>query len=352
MALLVLGLSSAFSSELRLTFIIFAVSLPLLSAQDYSRYLGISRYNPAYAIGLDASWLFLSVVGYFVLRHAHLVSLPWLFGSWSAAGAAVGIYTLWNHLGRRDLRQLIRFWFKSERGVGFRFAGQWLLVSSWTYAAIYIFIAIFSVAVIGQFKLAQLAFGPITVLSQGIVTSMVALAARYFQVDVSKALRFVLLAGAATAAVMLSWGALVYFLPVHAMTSALGPTWPAAHRMVPLMGLAFALTTLSGAFAAGLRSIRAAKENLRLSIVMIPVLFGCSVTAGILWGVIAAIAGICVGYGIYSVAAFAMLVHCARRITPAEIAVEDETDTVIPIEADNQNGALPAPVVFETVEPV
>jgi hypothetical protein len=122
--------------------------------------------------------------------------------------------------------------------------------------------------------------------------------------------------------------------------------------MVPLMGLAFALTTLSGAFAAGLRSIRAAKENLRLSIVMIPVLFGCSVTAGILWGVIAAIAGICVGYGIYSVAAFAMLVHCARRITPSEIAVEDETDTVVPIEADNQNGALPAPVVFETVEPV
>ncbi|HEY1443674.1 MAG TPA: hypothetical protein VGF51_02155, partial [Acidimicrobiales bacterium] len=189
MALLVLAISPAFSPELRLTFIIFAVSLPLLSAQDYSRYLGISRYNPAYAISLDASWLFLSVTGYFVLRHAHLVSLPWLFGSWSAAGAAVGVYTLWNHLGRRDLLELIRFWFKSERGVGFRFAGQWLLVSSWTYVAIYIFVAIFSVAVIGQFKLAQVAFGPITVLTQGIVTSMVALAARFFQVDVRKALR-------------------------------------------------------------------------------------------------------------------------------------------------------------------
>ncbi len=350
MALLVLALSADLSPELRLTFVIFAVSLPLLSAQDYARYLGISRYNPAYAIGLDASWLFLSVVGYFVLRHAHLVSLPWLFGAWSAAGAAVGVYTLWNHLGRHDLRQLIRFWFRSERGVGFRFAGQWLLVSSWTYAAIYIFIAIFSVAVIGQFKLAQVAFGPITVLTQGIVTSMVALAARYFQVDVRKALRFVLLAGTATATVMLSWGALVYFIPVDAMTKALGPTWPAAHRMVPLMGLAFALTALSGAFAAGLRSIRAAKENLRLSIVMIPVLFGCSVTAGILWGVIAAIAGMCVGYAIYSAAAYSILVRCAHRITADELAVE-ETDTIVPLEADNQNG-VPAPIVFETVESV
>jgi hypothetical protein len=52
------------------------------------------------------------------------------------------------------------------------------------------------------------------------------------------------------------------------------------------------------------------------------------------------------------VAAFAMLVRCARRITPDDLAVEDEKDTIVPIEADNQNGALPAPIVFETVEPV
>jgi hypothetical protein len=85
---------------------------------------------------------------------------------------------------------------------------------------------------------------------------------------------------------------------------------------------------------------------------MIPVLFGCSVTAGIVWGVIAAIAGICVGYAIYSVAAFALLVRCARRITPDDLGDEDEQDTIVPIEADNQIGGLPAPVVFETVEPV
>jgi hypothetical protein len=76
------------------------------------------------------------------------------------------------------------------------------------------------------------------------------------------------------------------------------------------------------------------------------------VTAGILWGVIAAIGGICVGYAVYSVAAFAVLVRCSHRLTPDELAVEDESDTVVPIEADNQNGPLPAPIVFETVEPV
>lgn len=351
-SLLIFAVSTFFSPTLRLTFVILGLSFPFLAAQDYARYIGISRFNPSYAIWLDGAWMALFFGAYVVLRHQHLITLPWVFGAWSATGAAVGLYALWNHLPVRNYRRLISFWIRSERAVGLRFAGQWLLVSSWAYVAIYIFVLIFSVAVIGQFKLAQVSFGLVTVFSQGIVTGLVAVAARYFQVDVGKALRFVLLGGLATASVMLLWTAAVYFAPVHSMTEALGSAWPAARRMIPLMGLAFALTSLSGAFAAGLRSIRAAKENLRLSIVMIPILFGCSVTAGILWGVLAAIGGICVGYAIYSVAAFAMLLRCSRRLTPDELTVEDHAGTIVPIEADNQNGALPTPIVFETVEPV
>jgi O-antigen/teichoic acid export membrane protein len=297
-------------------------------------------------------WLVLFLVVYVILRHEGHVSLPWVFGAWSATGAAVGLFAVANHLTLRHWRTLLSFWFHSERSVGFRFAGQWLLVSSWAYIAIYLFVLIFSVAVIGQFKLAQVAFGPITVMSQGIVTGLVAVAARYFRADVRKALRFVLLGGMATAAVMLIWAVVVYVAPVHAMTKALGPAWPAARSLVPLMGLAFALASMSGAIAAGLRSIRAAKENLYLAIVMVPVLAAASLIGGIVWGVQAAIGGICVGYGINAIAGWWLLVRCAHRITPGSLAKDDETDTVIPIEADNQTGVLPSSVVFETAEPV
>ena len=33
------------------------VSFPLMACQDYARYIGISRYDPAYAIRLDVAWL-------------------------------------------------------------------------------------------------------------------------------------------------------------------------------------------------------------------------------------------------------------------------------------------------------
>jgi hypothetical protein len=352
-SILILAISMAFTGELRLTFVILGLSFTLLAAQDFARYLGISRFNPSYAVWLDMAWLVLFLVVYVFLRHQGHVSLSWVFGAWSASGAAVGLYAVANHLMGHNWRKQITFWFRSERSVGFRFAGQWLLVSSWAYVAIYLFVLIFSVAVIGQFKLAQVAFGPITVMSQGIVTGLVAVAARYFRVDVHKALRFVLLGGMATAAVMLIWTVAIYFAPVHAMTKALGTAWPAARRMVPLMGLAFALAAVSGAIAAGLRSIRAAKENLYLAVVMVPILAASSLIGGILWGVQAAIGGICVGYGINTIAGWWLLVRCAHRVTPGSLGPQnDETDTVIPVEADNQTGVLPAAVVFETAEPV
>jgi hypothetical protein len=133
--------------------------------------------------------------------------------------------------------------------------------------------------------------------------------------------------------------------------------------MVPLMGLAFALASVSGAIAAGLRSIRAAKENLYLAVVMVPILAASSLVGGIVWGVEAAIGGICVGYGINTIAGWVILVRCARRITPGSLAERDgsgggdgdggaDAETIVPIEADNQTGVLPSAVVFETAEPV
>lgn len=326
-SLLMLAISTAFTSELRTTFVIFALSFPLMACQDYARYIGISRYNPKYAVWLDLAWLFLFIAAYVGLRHSGHVSMPWIFGAWSVTGAAVGVYTLWNHLSLRHPVQMVRFWFRSEKSVGLRFAGQWLLVSSWTYVAIYLFTLIFSLAVIGQFKLAQLAFGPMTVLTTGVATAMVALAARYFQIDVRRALRFVLLGIIGSSAITVVWTILVYVVPVHTFTKTLGPTWPIARTLVPLMGLAVVISSASSVVVAGLRSLRAAKENLRLAIAMVPILFSFTMVSGVLWGVKGAIVGICVGYGIYAVVGWLLLTRLSHRLD-VDRRVSSEDDVV------------------------
>ena len=323
-SLLILAISTAFTSDLRTTFIIFALSFPLMACQDYARYIGISRYNPKYAVWLDLALLFLFIAAYVGLRHTGHVSMPWIFAAWSVTGAAVGLYTMWNHLSLRHPVEMVKFWFRSEHSVGLRFAGQWVLVSSWTYVAIYLFTLIFSLAVIGQFKLAQLAFGPMTVLTQGVATAMVALAARYFQIDVRRALRFVLLGIIGASAITVVWTVLVYIVPVHTFTKTLGPTWPVARTLVPLMGLAVVISSASSVVVAGLRSLRAAKENLRLAIGMVPILFSFTMVSGVLWGVKGAIVGICVGYGIYAVVGWLLLHRISYRLEREKRAASEE----------------------------
>ncbi len=314
--------SLAMSPEFRLMFVIFAVSFPLMACQDFARYIGISRYNPLYAVWLDTAWLMSFVVAYVVLRHAGLLSLPWLFGAWTATGAAVGLFALWNHLSLRRPRAQLAFWYESERAVGFRFAGQTLLVTSWTYLVVYLMVLLFSVAVIGQFKLAQLAFGPVAVMGTGILTAMIALAAKAFHADKRKAMRFVLLGGLVTAAITLLWLVVIYAVPVATMSKLLGPTWPQARRLVPLVGLSFALSYLPGAAASGLRSIRAARENLRLALYMVPVLLFSCMTGAVIWGVQGAAGGLCAGFVVYAIVGWIMLVRAVRRFEPDAPTIE------------------------------
>ena len=148
--------------------------------------------------------------------------MPWLFGAWSGAGALVGLWTLRAHLAADGRRRLLRFWDESERSVGLRFAGQFMLVTSWTYLISYLLLFVLSLSAIGEFKLSQLALGPITVLLAGVQSALIALAARRFQVDTHKALRFLALGGAGAFALTIAWTAVVYGAPVHAMTTVFG----------------------------------------------------------------------------------------------------------------------------------
>jgi hypothetical protein len=310
-----LAVSGLLSSAFTLPMIVFAVAFPLMALQDFSRFIGISRHDPAYSIRLDVAWLLLFLLAYVVLRSMGLTSLPWLFGAWSGAGALVGVTTLRAHLARRG-RELLGFWVRSERAVGVRFAGQFMLVTSWSYFVIYLLILVIPISALGHFKLAQLSLGPISVMGAGVQSALIALASKRFPADKHQATRFLLLAGTATALVTLAWTVAAYAAPVHAMSSVLGPSWPQARLLVPYIGLGFALAAFSGAATSGLRALRAAQENLHLALLMVPFLFIPTMGGAVLWGARGAAIGMCVAYGIYSFLGWFLLARVVRQYQP------------------------------------
>jgi O-antigen/teichoic acid export membrane protein len=315
------ALSGFLPHEFTLPFIIFAVSFPLMACQDFARFIGISRYDPAYAIRLDLAWLVLFLVAYVVLKAEGLTTLAWLFGAWSGAGALVGLWTLRAHLARTRRGQLLRFWDTSERGVGLRFAGQFMLVTSWTYFISYLLLFVLPLASIGVFKLSQLALGPITVLLTGVQSALIALATKRFQLDTHKAVRFLLWGGIGSFILTMVWTALVYGAPLHVMVSLFGRNWTAARVIVPYAGLAVAFTSFANAAISGLRAMRAASENLRLSVVMVPFLFVFSIGGAELYGTRGAAGGLAVAGAIYTVLAWYVLVKVARVFVPGTSAV-------------------------------
>jgi O-antigen/teichoic acid export membrane protein len=323
-AVLVAAISGLLPHEFTLPFVIFAVSFPLMACQDFARFIGISRYDPAYAIWLDLAWLVLFVIAYVVLKEQGLTSLSWLFGAWSGAGALVGLWTLRAHFARTRRTELLRFWDESERGVGLRFAGQFMLVTSWTYFVSYLLLFVLPLASIGVFKLSQLALGPITVLLAGVQSALIALATRRFQVDTHKAVRFLFFAGVGSFALTMVWTGLIYGAPLHVMASLFGRNWPAARGILPYAGLAVAFSSFANAGISGLRAMRAASENLRLSVAMVPFLFLFCLGGAELYGTRGAAGGLAIAGAIYSVLGWSVLVKVARAFVPGVSKVVED----------------------------
>ena len=303
--------------EFTLPFVIFAVSFPLMACQDFARFIGISRYDPAYAIWLDLAWLVLFLIAYVVLKEQGLTTLAWLFGAWSGAGALVGLWTLRAHFARTRQSELLRFWDTSERGVGLRFAGQFMLVTSWTYFVSYLLLFVLPLASIGVFKLSQLALGPITVLLAGVQSALIALATKRFQLDTHKAVRFLLIAGvgsfaaddgvdraSSTAHPPTSWRACSAATGRGPGRSCPTPGWRSRSPASPI-------PPSRGCAPCGLPA-----ENLRLSVVMVPFLFLFCLGGAELYGTRGAAGGLAIAGAVYSGLAWWVLVKVARAFVP------------------------------------
>jgi hypothetical protein len=271
------------------------------------------------------AWVVLFLIAYVVLRHMNLVTLPWLFGAWAGSGGLVGLSTLRSRVAH-GVTELLQFWVRSERAVALRFAGQYMLVSTWAYFVFYLLVFVVSIEAVGTIKLAQLALGPIPVMSIGMQSALISLASKKFRIDKGRALRFLAVVASLTALATSLWIALVYLAPVHLMTSILGRSWPTARGVVLFIGLGFLVAVLAGAATAGLRAMRAASEILRLAWMMVPLLFASCIGGAAVWGARGYAVGTAVAWGAYAVLGWILLVRVAGRFDPTEVPGVDLAD--------------------------
>jgi hypothetical protein len=320
LSVLIAAVSAFLPDNFRLPFLIFAACFPFIALQDFSRFIGIRRQDPAYAIALDTAWLLLFLLAAVPLEIGHDTTLIWFWAAWTGSGAVVGLYSLRSHLARRGTHELLGFWLANERAVGVRFAGNYLLTATWIYFIYYPLLLVIPVSSVGLIKLTQLVLGPITVLASGLQSAVVSIVAKRFRHGVARALWFCFWCATAIAAATALWTTLLYLLPVGQVARVFGPSWPAARHLFLYMGLAFVFGSYSGLAVAGLRAIRAATPNLWLGIVMVPLSFISCIGGAALWGARGFCIGMATSFCLYAVGGWAMLIRAAGRLS-----VEAET---------------------------
>ncbi|MGH7869968.1 MAG: hypothetical protein ACREP9_20615, partial [Candidatus Dormibacteraceae bacterium] len=216
LALVLLAIAAVTGHAFAVPFVILAACFPLMALQDFARYIGISRHDPAYSIRLDVAWIALFVVAAIGLRSAGLLhSLPWLIAAWTGAGALVGLSTVPTFLSVRQGIQSLRFWIASEWSVATRFAGQFMVGSFGAYGILYVLVAVLTIDAIGLIKVTQLALAPMIVLSVGVQSALVSIVSRKMREDRRAATRFLNYGAVLMTATMAIWTLAVYVAPVR-----------------------------------------------------------------------------------------------------------------------------------------
>lgn len=233
------------------------IVLPLVTVQDTWRYIFIID-RPAAAVAVDAVWL---VAVCAVLSAAPSdAGAAWFVIAW---GATAGIGAIaGGFLGRGDLAMPHPLrWLRSNRDMGSRFLGEYVTGQAVGQVVLVGVGAIAGLSVIGAVRAAQVFYGPINTVHQGIYLALVPEGARSTGEVHLRRLMFratLLLAGVAG-----GWMWLGLLLPDSWGTTLFGETWPEAGGLLLPIGLAMiAGSAATGAFA-GVRALGDARESLR-----------------------------------------------------------------------------------------
>ena len=234
-----------------------AIVLPLTIVQDTWRYVFIID-RPAGAVAVDVVWL---VAVCTVLSTAPGgAGAAWFVIAWGVGGGIGAIAG--GLLGRRDLAvpQPLR-WLRANRDMGVRFFGEFVTGQAVGQVVLAGVGAIAGLSVIGAVRAAQVFYGPLNTVHQGIYLALVPEGAR--SAGIAHLRRLMVRATVVLAGIAAVWMWFGLLLADSWGATLFGATWAEAGDLMLPMGLAMiAGSAATGGFA-GVRALGDAHESLR-----------------------------------------------------------------------------------------
>ncbi len=286
-SLLAFGIGAITSDAIRPAVWAIAAMLPALLFEDAVRYVAFSRGTPHLAIVADGTWAATEVVGFAVLLVAGVASGPAFLLAWGAAAAVGGIAAgATMERGRVSARHGGR-WIRANADLGGRFASEYLLTQGTGYATLVALGMFGGAAAPGAISGAQTLYGPMSVITLGMLTGLTVDGARVYARtgDLARVRRHVLRPTMIAAASSLAFIVVLVLVPETLGRAVLGRTWASSKRVIVPMGLQSAALAVVMGSVAVFRATAAARESLRVRLFVAAFALVLPLVGGILGGV-------------------------------------------------------------------
>ncbi|HEX6568378.1 MAG TPA: hypothetical protein VF015_04410 [Acidimicrobiales bacterium] len=265
-----------------------AVVLPLVMVQDTWRYVFIID-RPGGAVVVDAVWL--AAVCAVLAAAPAGADAAWFVVAWGATGGLGAVAGMIVGRGSLAVPRPVR-WLRRNRDMGVRFLGEFVTGQAVGQVVLAGVGAIAGLSVIGAVRAAQVFYGPLNTIHQGIYLALVPEGAR--TASARHLRRLMVGASVALVAVAGAWMCVGLVMPDAWGTALFGETWGEAGGLMLPMGLAMiAGSAATGGFA-GVRALGDAAESLRARLRTV----GPQLLLPLAGTVVAAGQGFAVGFGL------------------------------------------------------
>jgi hypothetical protein len=279
--------------ELMTALLVLGAGLPFLLLQDVARYIAFWRRAPWVAAANDLLWLLGSLASLAIVRLRGGAEPADVIACWVVSGALAGLAFV-VRLRWRPRPRAGWAWWCENRPMILPLLGDYGLIALLQQGVLYVITGLAGLRATAALRGAQVALGPVNVLTAGVSVFLVQTARRSYDATPVRFPLLMLQRSAAMAAGVMALCLAVYLMPDRLGELLLDDVWYAARPIVLPMAFVTATSAINFGATTGLRVIGEAGRSFRVRMVAAPTILAVVAVACAAGGVLLAVVALAV----------------------------------------------------------
>jgi hypothetical protein len=274
--------------ELVAALLVLGFGLPFLLLQDVARYIAFWRRAPWTAAVNDLIWLVASLGSLAVLRLRGDADPADVIACWVLSGGLAGVVFV-AHLRWRPRARAGRTWIRENRRTIVPLLGDYGLIALVQQGVLYVVTGLAGLRATAALRGAQVALGPVNVLTAGVSVYLVQQARRSYDTTPTTFPFVMFTRSVAVATGVVALCLCVYLMPDRLGELLLDDVWYSARPIVLPMAFITATSAINFGATTGLRVIGEAALSFRVRVVVAPAILAVVALACAYGGVLVAV---------------------------------------------------------------